>query len=81
MVVQLWKWFIDWAEGFGIDVPPADGPLVCGLVWAKLTAQVEEGLALVVSSFFPSRSSINLHNNSSVLLACLANAELIMFWI
>jgi hypothetical protein len=32
MVVQLWKWFIDWAEGFDIVVSPADGPLVCVLV-------------------------------------------------
>jgi hypothetical protein len=32
MVVQLWKWFIGWAEELGIEVPPADGPLVCGLV-------------------------------------------------
>jgi hypothetical protein len=32
MVVQLWKWFTDWTEGFGIEVPPADAPLMCGLV-------------------------------------------------
>jgi hypothetical protein len=32
MVVQLWKWFIGWEKGFGIDVPLIDGPLVCGLV-------------------------------------------------
>jgi hypothetical protein len=32
MVVQLWKWFTGWAEGLGIDVPPANVPLVCGLV-------------------------------------------------
>jgi hypothetical protein len=32
MVVQLWKWFTDWAEGFGIVVSPTDMPLVCGLV-------------------------------------------------
>jgi amino acid permease len=31
MVVRLWKWFIDWAEGFDFDVPPANGPLVYGL--------------------------------------------------
>jgi hypothetical protein len=34
--------FTDWEEVFGIVVPPADGPLVCRLVWAKSTAQVEE---------------------------------------
>ncbi len=38
-----------------------------------------EGLTLVASSFFPSRSSINLHSSSSVLFACLSNAELILF--
>jgi hypothetical protein len=32
MVVWLWKWFTSWVEGFGIDMPPADGRLVCGLV-------------------------------------------------
>jgi hypothetical protein len=32
MVVRLCKWFTDWAERLGIDVPPTDGPLVCGLV-------------------------------------------------
>jgi hypothetical protein len=32
MVVQLWKWFTYWDEGFGIEVPPADAPLVCGLI-------------------------------------------------
>jgi hypothetical protein len=32
MVVRLWKWFIGWAEGLGIEVLPADAPLVCGLV-------------------------------------------------
>jgi hypothetical protein len=32
MVVQLCKWFTDWAEGLGIEVLPADGPLVYGLV-------------------------------------------------
>jgi hypothetical protein len=32
MVVQLWKWFTGWAEGFGIVVSTADVPLVCGLV-------------------------------------------------
>jgi hypothetical protein len=32
MVVQLWKQFIGWVEGLGIEVPPADGPLVYGLV-------------------------------------------------
>jgi hypothetical protein len=31
-VVQLWKWFTGWAEGFGIVVSTADVPLVCGLV-------------------------------------------------
>jgi hypothetical protein len=31
-VVQLWKWFTGWAEGLGIEVPPADAPLECGLV-------------------------------------------------
>jgi hypothetical protein len=37
----------------------------------------EEGLALVASSFFRSRSSINLRSSSSVFFACLSNAELI----
>jgi hypothetical protein len=32
MMVQLWKWFIGWAEGLGIEVPPTDAPLVCRLV-------------------------------------------------
>jgi hypothetical protein len=32
MFVQLWKWFIGWAEGLDIDVPPTDAPLVCGIV-------------------------------------------------
>jgi hypothetical protein len=32
MVVQLCKWFIGWADGFGIVALPADAPLVCGLV-------------------------------------------------
>jgi hypothetical protein len=32
MVVRLWKWFTMWVDGFGIDMPPADGPLVCGLI-------------------------------------------------
>jgi hypothetical protein len=32
MVVQLWKWFISWAEGLGIDVLPTGVPLVCRLV-------------------------------------------------
>jgi hypothetical protein len=32
MVIQLWKWFIGWADGFGSVDPPADVPLVCGLV-------------------------------------------------
>jgi hypothetical protein len=32
MEVRLRKWFTSWVEGFDIDVPPADGPLVCGLV-------------------------------------------------
>jgi hypothetical protein len=45
----------------------------------KLTTQVEEGLALVASSFFPTCSSINLRSSSSVLFTCLSNAELIMF--
>jgi hypothetical protein len=81
MVVRLWKWFIGWTEGFGIDVLPTDGPLVCGLVWVKLTVHVEEEwFVLVASNFFPSRSSINLRSNSLVLFACLSNAEVIMFW-
>jgi hypothetical protein len=29
--------------------------------------------------FFPSHSSINLHNYSSILFVCLSNAVLIMF--
>jgi hypothetical protein len=32
MVVQLWKWFTGWAEGFDISVHPIDGALVCGLI-------------------------------------------------
>jgi hypothetical protein len=32
MVVRLWKWFTDWAEGLSIEVPPTDAPLMCGLV-------------------------------------------------
>jgi hypothetical protein len=32
MVVRLLIWFTDRAEGFGIDMPPTDGPLVCGLI-------------------------------------------------
>jgi hypothetical protein len=32
IVVWLWKWFTDWAEGLGMEVPPTDAPLVCGLV-------------------------------------------------
>jgi hypothetical protein len=32
MVVQLWKWFTSWAEGFDISVQPTDGALVCGLI-------------------------------------------------
>jgi hypothetical protein len=32
MMVQLWKWFTGWAEGLCMEVPPADAPLVCGLV-------------------------------------------------
>jgi hypothetical protein len=52
MVVRLWKWFISWAEGLGMKVPPIDEPLVCGLVSVKLTTQVEEeGLTLVASIF------------------------------
>jgi hypothetical protein len=82
MVVQLWKWFTSWAEGFGIEVTPANALLVCGLVWVKLTAQVEEeGLPLVASNFFSSYSSINLRSSSSILFACLFNAELIIAWI
>jgi hypothetical protein len=51
-MVQLWKWFTGWAEGFGIVVPPADGPLVYRLVSAKLTAQIEEeGLTLASLCF------------------------------
>jgi hypothetical protein len=46
-------WFIDWADVFGNVVPPNDLPLVCGLVWAKLTAQEEEeGLALELARLF-----------------------------
>jgi hypothetical protein len=32
IVVRLWKWFTGWVEGLGIDIPPVDGPLMCGLV-------------------------------------------------
>jgi hypothetical protein len=32
MVVQMWKWFTDWAKGLGTKIPPTDAPLVCGLV-------------------------------------------------
>jgi hypothetical protein len=67
------------AEGLGIEVPLDDGPLVYGLILVKLIAQVqEEGLTLVASGFFPSCSSINLHNSSSVVFACLSNAKLII---
>jgi hypothetical protein len=31
IMVGLSKWFIGWADGFGIVVPSADVPLVCGL--------------------------------------------------
>jgi hypothetical protein len=80
MMVQLWKWFTGWAEGFGIVVPPADGPLVYRLVSAKLTAQMEEeGLTLASLYFFPSHSSINLCSSSSIFFAYLFNAELIIF--
>jgi hypothetical protein len=52
MVVWLWKWFTGKAEGFDIIVPPADVPLVCGLVCVKLTTQEEEKkLTLVEPSF------------------------------
>jgi hypothetical protein len=45
----------------------------------KLKVQEEEEvLTLELESFFPSRSSINLHTNSSLLFACLSNAKLIM---
>jgi hypothetical protein len=34
-------------------VSSTDAPLICGLVWEKLTAQVEEeGLMLVASCFY-----------------------------
>jgi hypothetical protein len=34
-------------------VPSTDAPLICGLVWEKLTTQVEEvGLMLVASYFY-----------------------------
>jgi hypothetical protein len=32
MVVQLWMWFTGWAKELGMEVPPVDAPLVCGLV-------------------------------------------------
>jgi hypothetical protein len=32
MVIRLCKWFISWADEFGIVAPPADVPLVCRLV-------------------------------------------------
>jgi hypothetical protein len=32
MVVRLWKWFISWAEGLGMEVLPTNALLVCGLV-------------------------------------------------
>jgi hypothetical protein len=38
MVVQMWKWFIGWADGFGIVVPPTDVSLICGLICVKLTS-------------------------------------------
>jgi hypothetical protein len=75
MVVQLWKWFIDFVDVLGIVAPPADVPLVCGLVCEKLTSHEEkEELTLVLSSFFLSLSSINLRNSLSVPFACLSNA-------
>jgi hypothetical protein len=79
MEVRLWMWFIGWADLLGIIVPPADVPLVCGLVCAKLIVQEEdEGLIIVASSFLMSHSSINLCNSSSILFACLCNVELII---
>jgi hypothetical protein len=32
MVVQLWKWFIGWADGFGIVVSSTEMSLICGFV-------------------------------------------------
>jgi hypothetical protein len=32
LVVQLWKWFTGWAEGLGMEVSPANAPLVYRLV-------------------------------------------------
>jgi hypothetical protein len=32
MVVWLWRWFTNWAKGLGMDMPPTNGSLVCGLV-------------------------------------------------
>jgi hypothetical protein len=62
-----------------MEVPPADAPLVCELVWMKLTTQVEEeGLTLVVSKISLSHSSTNLRSSSSVFFACLSNAKLII---
>jgi hypothetical protein len=78
VVHQLWKWFTGWVDGFGIVTLPADVSLVYGLVCAKLTAQEEEGLMLLASSFFSSNSSINICNSSSVFFACLSNIELII---
>jgi hypothetical protein len=31
-MVRLCKWFIGWADEFGIVAPPVDVPLVCRLV-------------------------------------------------
>jgi hypothetical protein len=44
----------------------------------KLTAQEEEGLTLQSTSFFLSRSSINLRINLSLLLAYLSKIELLI---
>jgi hypothetical protein len=80
MVVQLWKWFTGWTEGFGIDALPADGPLCMWVDLSKInSASVRRRISIKMILFFPSHSSINLRSSSSVLLACLSNAELIMF--
>jgi hypothetical protein len=69
MVVQLWKWFTGWAEGFAIVVLPADGPVVCGLVCEKInSASGRRRINISITMFFLSHCSINLHNSSSVLL-------------
>jgi hypothetical protein len=47
----------------------------------KINSARRRRINIKVIKFFPSRSSINLRSNSSVLLACLSNVEFIIDWI